>query len=164
MHNKLGFLEIAFTIFLVIVLSLSASGLVYSSAKLINNFSLLFTGQKTVGEISGHYSNYSSDRNMGSTKMYTNIIQYVDYNGKSHWLISDYSSSVPDNFDEVTVYYNKKKTSKAVQGSFTVIFLFPFLILCFSLLGLLVGMHFGQPIYVYIKKGLISLFCSHFHL
>jgi len=156
MRNKFGFGEIAFTLFIIIVLSLSISGVVYSSTKLVNNFTLLFTGEKTIGKISSAYSNYSSNTNMGSTRMYTNIIEYVDDKGKTHQLISDYSSSVPDNFDEVSVYYNKVKPFKAVQGSFTVIFLFPFLILCFSLLGLLVGIYFGQPIYVYLKKKISS--------
>ncbi len=153
---KINILGSVIILFIIIVFTLSVSGVVYSTKKMVTNFSLLFTGIKTTGKISGRYSNYSSNTNMGSTKMYTNIIEYIDYNGKSHQLISDYSSSVPDNFDEVPVYYNKAKPFRAIQGSFTIIFLFPFLILCFSLIGLLVSINFVQPIFVYFKKKLFN--------
>ncbi len=154
MLNKSNFFSYFISIFVVILLSLSMSGLFYSTKKIITNITLVITGNKTTSIIIGHYKNYNSDN---STIMYTSIIEYKDNNGNLHKLISDYSSSTPDNYEEVTIYFNNTKPFKAIQGSFLTIFLFPFLILCFSLLGLLISIYIGQPIFVKLKSLVTNL-------
>lgn len=153
MLNKTNFFITFFvTVFMLIVLSLGIGGVLYSVKKLYNNFSLVISGTKTIGEIKGHYSNSSSRRNSGSTVMYTSIIEFKDINGKPRKLISDYSSSVPDNYDTVTIYYNKNNPHKAVIGGFLTVFFWPFLILLFSILALGIGWSILDVYIEYFKK------------
>lgn len=154
---KVNVLDSVIILFIIIIFSLSVSGFLYSTKKMVTNLTLYCTGIKTTGRISGKYTTYSNDKRIGSTKTYRNIIEYNDNKGKLHELISDYSSSIPDNIDVVNVYYNKSKPFRAIEGSFYTIFLLPFLIFCFSLLGLIVSINFGQPIFVYLKKKIFQI-------
>mgnify|MGYP003616998467 CR=1 FL=1 len=147
-----NFIKFISTIFMLTMLTLGINGIVYSGKKLADNFSLKLTGVKTIGRLNGNYSNYSSSKNIGASRMYTPIIEYKDSYGKQHQLISDYSSSVPENYDEISVYYSLEKPYKAVQADFMSIFGWPFLILLLSLLALGIGLYFMKIYIIYFFR------------
>ncbi|WP_042722847.1 DUF3592 domain-containing protein [Flavobacterium sp. B17] len=135
-----------FISFTLILLTLGGGGIVYSLGKLGRNFTLLFTGNKTEGKIVAYSGSYTNNNQGNPTKMYTPVIQYTDHNNSIRSIETEYSSSGKEGDDEVTVYYDPEKPSKAIRGGFLNIFFWPFLIFCFSLLALSIG--------GYLAKGL----------
>lgn len=148
-NRKPDFLvNLFFISFTLILLTLGGGGIVYSLGKLGRNFTLLFTGVKTEGKIISYSGSYSTNSKGNSTRMYTPVIQYLDSKGTVRQIETEYSSSSQESDDEATVYYNPEKPNKAIRGGFLNIFFWPFLILCFSLLGLSIGL--------YVLRGMID--------
>lgn len=150
------FISLFFISFLLLLLTLGVGGIFYSVQKLEKNISLIIFGNKTEGKITG-YESYSSNNSKGSsTKMFSPVIQYQDNKGVLREYHSDYSSSTTENEDEITIYYNPEKPSKAVRAGFLNIFIWPFVILFMAIIALSISLHFGKPIYIEVKKNIFK--------
>lgn len=132
-------------IFMILFLSLGGGGVYYGINKYVRHVGLVSKGVKTVGKITEYNISWSettdSKKRKTKTKMYSPIIKYFDNSGKSYELDSDYSSSSKEWSDNVTIYYNKNHPSQAVRGGFWHLWFIPFLVLCFSMIPLGIGIY-----------------------
>ncbi|WPO82724.1 DUF3592 domain-containing protein [Chryseobacterium sp. JJR-5R] len=141
-----------FISFTLILLTLGGGGIFYSAGKLGKNFLFVFTGSRTEGKIIAYSGSYTTNNKGNSTKMYTPVIQYTDHTGTVREIETDYSSSSRESNDEATVYYDPVKPARAVRGGFMSLFFWPFLILCFSLMGLSIALYLAKAMIKGLKK------------
>lgn len=127
-------------IFMLLFLGMGGGGVYYSYSKFSRHIELVSNGIKTGGNITGYEESWSKDDDGGYTKMYSPIIRYYDTSNQPHELYADYSSSNRAWSDEVTVYFDKDNPSKAIRGGFWHLWFWPFMILCFSMIPLGIGL------------------------
>ncbi|WP_347217735.1 DUF3592 domain-containing protein [Chryseobacterium sp.] len=127
-------------VLMLLFLGFGGKGVYYSINTFYKNFSLVFNGVKTQGNITSYTTKRTKDKNK-YTNMYSPIISYYDASNRSYKLYADYSSNSKEWSNEVTVYYDKESPSKAIRGGFWHLWFFPFILLCLCMIPLGLGLY-----------------------